>query len=113
MELLKIGRQFRLSPRAKLTLGRNEDDNAAIRTQLREGTLLVRACGIAGPLGLISGTPDDSDLRAAGALVASYGKGKDLNQVTVAFSQDAQGEEATLLSVAPMDRQAAAALQVQ
>ena len=113
VELLKVGRQFRLSPRAKLTLGRNEDDNTAIRERLREGSLLVRACGISGPLGLITGQPDEGDLKAAGALVASYGKGKDFEQVTVAVSEDAQGEDATLLSVTPMNRKAAEDLQVK
>lgn len=111
VELLKVGRQFRLSSKAKLTLGRNETDNAAIRERLPPGSLLVRARGVAGPLGLVSGHPDEQDLAQAAALVASYGKGKDLDQVSVGFQNQA-GSEEKIITVSPMDRQEAEKLQV-
>lgn len=112
IELLKVGRQFRLSSKAKLTLGRNETDNTAIRDLLPPESLLVRARGVAGPLGLVSGHPDEQDLASAAALVASYGKGKDLKEVTVAFQTQQDGEE-KLITVAPMQRNAAEKLQVK
>lgn len=112
VELLKVGRQFRLSSKAKLTLGRNETDNSAIRELLQPGSLLVRARGVAGPLGLISGHPDEQDLAHAAALVASYGKGKDLDQVSVGFQDQAGGEEKHI-TVPPMHRREAEKLQVK
>jgi tRNA U34 2-thiouridine synthase MnmA/TrmU len=83
VELLKIGRQFRLSPQAKLTLGRNQDDNAALVAAAGAGRWLLRTPGLAGPLGLVSGTPDATALRLAGAIVAAYGKGKELETVEI------------------------------
>jgi tRNA-uridine 2-sulfurtransferase len=112
VELLKVGRQFRLSSRAKLTLGRNEADNAAIRELLHPGAQLVRARGVAGPLGLVSGHPDAQDLANAAALVASYGKGKDLTEVKVGFQAQPDAEE-TLITVPPMHRNAAEKFQVK
>lgn len=110
VELLKVGRQFRLSPRAKLTLGRNESDNDAIRDLLRTDHALVRARGVAGPLGLVSGRPEMDDLQAACALVAAYGKGRDRSELTVEVRQ---GEEISTLTVAPMDRSQAREMQVE
>jgi hypothetical protein len=84
VELLKIGRQFRLSARAKLALGRNQEDNAALTAAVRSEDILLRTPGLAGPVGVLSGTPDETDLQLAGAIVASYSKGKDLVQVEIA-----------------------------
>jgi hypothetical protein len=83
VELLKIGRQFRLSPRARLALGRHQDDNAALIAAAREADVLLRTPGLAGPIGVVSGTPDDADLQLAGAIVASYSKGRELPQVEI------------------------------
>lgn len=113
VELLKVGRQFRLSPQAKLTLGRNEEDNAAIRALRRPDSLLVRARGVTGPLGLISGAPDSQDLHSAAALVASYGKGKDLELIQVEVRVGEDEGEATLLEVRPLAREQAERLQVK
>ncbi len=101
VELLKIGRQFRLSARAKLTLGRNQQDNAAIRDAAGDAHVILRALGVPGPLGLVSGQPDDADLQAAGAILASYGKGKDQSAVDI-LAETPAGEQT--FSVAPMPR---------
>ncbi|MBW6511653.1 MAG: thiamine biosynthesis protein [Desulfuromonadaceae bacterium] len=106
VELLKIGRQFRLSPSSKLTLGRNQADNDAINQQLRPDHILLRAAGVAGPLGLISGAPTPADLELGAALVAAYGKGKDLPRLLVNLS----GATECPLEVTPLARDAAARL---
>ncbi len=83
VELLKIGRQFRLSEKAKLTLGRHQNDNEAIRDAADETHTLLSTPGIPGPVGLVSGEPSQKDLELAGAILASYGKGKDREEVGV------------------------------
>ncbi len=110
VELLKVGRQFRLSEHAKLTLGRNEADNAAIKELLQPGQILLRARGVAGPIGVVSGETQDQDLHTAGAIVASYGKGRDLAEVAI---EARENEEATEFTVAPMDRDQVETLQVK
>jgi len=103
VELLKIGRQFRLSAQARLALGRNQDDNTALVAAARTEDVILRTPGLAGPVGVVTGTPDHADLRAAGAIVASYSKGKELAEVEIAAA--AGGLEQRFL-VAPMPRAA-------
>ena len=75
VELLKIGRQFRLSPQARLAIGRNQQDNEALRESAGSADLLLRCLGFSGPLGVLSGAPQAVDLETAAAIVAGYGKG--------------------------------------
>lgn len=102
VELLKTGRQFRLSPRAKLTLGRNEEDNRTIKSLARPGDTLLRAADVSGPLGLVSGQPDGEDMVQAGSIVASYGKGQDLPKVAILGQRD---EETWTCEAAPMGKE--------
>jgi len=109
VELLKIGRQFRLSDQAKLTLGRHQNDNEAIHEAADETHTLLRTPGVPGPVGLVSGSPTGEDLQVAGAILASYGKGKDLAEVTVLAIQ---GEVEKSFSVQPMPREVSQKLSV-
>lgn len=109
VELLKIGRQFRLSEHAKLTLGRHEKDNESIRNAAQDTYIVLRALGVSGPLGLVSGQPAEADLRVAGAILASYGKGKDQAEVEV-LAETRHGEQR--FSVPPMPRHESKAMAV-
>jgi tRNA U34 2-thiouridine synthase MnmA/TrmU len=100
VELLKVGRQFRLSERAKLTLGRHQKDNEAIRAAADGSHIVLRALGVPGPLGLVSGEPLDDDLKTAAAIIASYGKGKDQEAVVV-LAETPNGEQRFTLSPMP------------
>jgi len=102
VELLKVGRQFRLSPATKLAMGRNHSDNERIRGLQRPEDVLLRCADFSGPLGLVSGHFTEEDLQRAAALVASYGKGKDVAELDVMVSQG--GEESRRLRVQPMAR---------
>ncbi|NOY13944.1 MAG: thiamine biosynthesis protein [Deltaproteobacteria bacterium] len=100
VELLKVGRQFRLSPTAKLVVGRHQADNDHIHALAKEQPKL-RCSSFNGPLGLFCGKPEPQDLEKAAAILASYGKGKDEAQVEVLFNSPEQEFE---LTVAPMPR---------
>ena len=102
VELLKVGRQFRLSETAKLTVGRHQDDNEAIRQLCSPGQILLRTPGVPGPLGLVSGNPSEEDMRTAGAIIGAYGHGKDGERVEV-VCELAAGSEQTF-NVSPMPR---------
>jgi tRNA-specific 2-thiouridylase len=101
VELLKIGRQFRLSEQAKLTLGRHQQDNESIRGAAGGTYIMLSAPGLSGPLGLISGQPAEVDLKIAGSILAAYGKGKDLETVEI-LAETADGENR--FTVSPMSR---------
>ena len=101
VELLKIGRQFRLSEQSKLTLGRHQKDNDSIRNAANSAYIILRTPGVSGPLGLVSGQPSEKDLQTAGAILASYGKAKDQAKVEV-LAETSAGEQR--FSIAPMPR---------
>ena len=109
VELLKAGRQFRLSPTAKLVLGRNQAGNETIRTLAREEDILVRAVSFSGPLGLVSGQAGEEEQARAAALVASYGKGQAEATVEILLQQ---GTRQWTRRIPPMARRQAAELQI-
>jgi tRNA U34 2-thiouridine synthase MnmA/TrmU len=83
VELLKVGRQFRLSATAKLILGRHQADNEALQQQGNPEQIKLHCQNFIGPLGLYCGDVNQLELETAAAIVASYGKGKDEAEVDV------------------------------
>lgn len=102
VELLKVGRQFRLSATAKLILGRHRADNEAIKQQLQPEQIKLRCQNFSGPLGLFCGNSEQPELHTAAAIVASYGKGKDAAEVDILCST---GNKEFVLRVKPMPRE--------
>jgi len=101
VELLKIGRQFRLNPTAKLVVGRNQEDNQALEGFLTESRVLLRCQDFSGPLGVLCGDTAQPNLERAAAIVASYGQGKDEPLVKVlCFAHNSTSS----LTIPPMPR---------
>lgn len=109
VELLKIGRQFRLSPRAKLLVGRNESDNERLLALANPEDYLLKVPDVAGPYGLLLGTPDAADLDLACGIIASYGKEQGEPLVKVLVSN---GAEAQFHAVPPTPRTDSAPLNI-
>lgn len=107
VELLKVGRQFRLSKTAKLVVGRNQADNDHLQKLTENHQLKLRCANFSGPLGVFCGEPNQQDLLTAAAILASYGKGKDEPELDVLFT----GNDIPFrLSVKPMPREESRAL---
>ncbi len=87
VHLLKIGRHFRFSPKLKLIVGRNEDDNRKIQTFSQEGDWLIKAPHVPGPLSLLRGEADEGEIEWAAAVTVRYGKGKDSGKVEVQLNK--------------------------
>ncbi|MDY0270067.1 thiamine biosynthesis protein [Trichloromonas sp.] len=109
VELLKVGRQFRLSPKAQLAVGRNQSDNEAIKRLVRPSDTLIRADNFSGPLGLVSGDAGAEELAAAGAIVVAYGKGRDKTTVRVLLQQ---AQRKWTIDVPPMPQVAISRMQI-
>jgi tRNA-uridine 2-sulfurtransferase len=95
--LLSTGRHFRLSPRAKLIVGRSEVENA-ILDGYAGGRARLEARGVSGPVALVEGEPTWEERVLASRIVARYGKGKDLTEVEVEWRE---GELLETYRVAP------------
>lgn len=72
VELLKVGRHFRLSNTAKLIVGRNEEENEIVTGLTMSNDLLLEAIEYKGPVGLIRGSDPQSVLTTAAAIVLRY-----------------------------------------
>ncbi len=72
IELLKTGRHLRISEMTKIIVGKNEKDNAAIRNLRRPGDTALHVLQFPGPLVLIPGGADESEVREAAAICARY-----------------------------------------
>jgi tRNA-specific 2-thiouridylase len=82
LELLKIGRHFRISKTAKVIVGRNERENNLLENFIKNRIFLYSA-NFKGPAVLLEGTPSEYDINIAGAITARYGKGKQSDEVKI------------------------------
>lgn len=78
--LLKLGRHFRYKSRAKIIMGRNEEENTALLDLTRDDDVILKIRDFAGPLTIIR--PADTFLpngliESAAKLTARYSKGRD------------------------------------
>ena len=85
--LLSTGRHFRLSPRARLVVGRSEVENAVLEQHVA-GRARLEARGLMGPVALVEGEPTWEERHLAARIVARYGKGKDLPEVAVEWREE-------------------------
>jgi len=101
VHLLKMGRHFRLSPRLKLVVGRNEEENQKIQTFSGEGDVLLKLFRFPGPLSLLRGEAGEKEIEQAAAITARYSKAKDLKKVEV-ICKKAKEDGDRSLSVSPL-----------
>ncbi|MBN1831050.1 MAG: tRNA 4-thiouridine(8) synthase ThiI [Deltaproteobacteria bacterium] len=85
LELLKVGRHFRLGPNTKLVVGRNKKENQTIQTLWKESDLLMSTISVPGPTVLVSGdvSPEFADLAASMTVSYSDAKNDDLTKIAL------------------------------
>ena len=76
LELLKTGRHFRLSPKTKLIVGRNEDENNAIVLLAKKDDLLLTTSSVPGPDVLVTGEITKAIEDLASEITVSYSDAK-------------------------------------
>jgi hypothetical protein len=94
IELMKVGRHFRLGPHARLVVGRNKGENETIVSLAKPGDLLLTAQSVPGPNVLALGdlTPELEILAAA--ITASYSDARDSEPTEVRL--EVKGQERTV-----------------
>jgi tRNA U34 2-thiouridine synthase MnmA/TrmU len=102
IKLLLHGRHFRLSDKTKLIVGRNEIENARLKKLSKEKDIFLEARDYPGPLGLLKGIPEEKELKEAASIVASYGKGKFQNSLSVKVMKNGSVQE---IEVMPLPRE--------
>jgi hypothetical protein len=92
LELLKIGRQFRLREGVKAAVGKKLEHNLALTALRAPGDLLLRTVGVPGPVAVVSGAANDADIALAAGICARYSDGRD-GLVKILVESDAGARE--------------------
>lgn len=72
VEMLKVGRHFRLSPNVKMVCGRNRAENDKLEALARPQDTVLRPLGVPGPSAVLLGPPDPELLELAASLLVRY-----------------------------------------
>ncbi len=101
IELLKVGRHFRLSETAKAVVGRNAADNAALE-QLAEGSdTVMRVDSFPGPTVLIPGGGNKDTRKLAAGICARYSDAPRGSDVTVRLYRDGTSAPLKVRALSP------------
>ncbi len=88
IELLKVGRHFRLSPEAKLVVGRNKDENEIIKALAAESDIIIESKDYVGPISILRSTKRDNSLISRCA------------SITLRYSDAPKNSESKLIAIA-------------
>ena len=72
--LLKLGRHFRIGPRTKVIIARNEAENGVLEAAVQAGEATLRWLEGGSPLGVVMGEVNDQLMNIAGKLLLRYTK---------------------------------------
>jgi hypothetical protein len=70
--LLKVGRHFRVGPRTKALIGRNEAENELLSRNIQPGEATLRWLDGSSPLGVLMGVVDDGLLETSAKILLRY-----------------------------------------
>lgn len=83
INLLRLGRHFRISENCKVIVGRDELENNSIEAIAEEGDYLLKVIDYGSPTTILTGSITDSDIENAARLCARYSDAKHLSDVVV------------------------------
>jgi tRNA-specific 2-thiouridylase len=95
IDLLKLGRHLRIAQGAKLVVGRDVLENSELNALARGSDLTLEVEKIPGPVGILRGPCDATELRLAASIVARYSDAPKDNAVPVLCRQTS-GSTSTL-----------------
>lgn len=101
IELLKVGRHFRLTETTKAVVGRNAMDNETIERLAEAGDELICIDPFPGPTVLIPGGGDDDTRRLAAGICARYSDAPRDREVIVHFRRDGNVTSLTVAAMTP------------
>ncbi len=81
--LLRVGRHFRLGPRTKVIIGRNEAENEVLEGMVAPGDATLRWPGGGSPLALVAGDTGEEFLKTAAQVLLRYTKAEPARETTV------------------------------
>ena len=107
LNLLRVGRHFRLDDKTKAIVGRNESDNELIMNHRRPEHAKLEALDIGSPITLLIGNASEENILKAAQLTARYSSARDESEVAVEVEI---GSDVKILRVCPADGRALSAI---
>ncbi len=90
IELLKLGRHFRINERTKIVVGRNQGENEMITSLGMEGDTLLTVDSFPGPTVLATGDLSPEEIRLAASIAVSYSDATGDKSVAVRVKRDSE-----------------------
>ena len=98
INLLRLGRHFRLSPECKAIVGRDREENAAIEGLAEKEDYLLRVIGYGSPVTLLTGKVTERDIELGASLCARYSDGKYMPSLKVKVKALSTGTDTYLIT---------------
>ena len=95
IDLLKIGRHFRLDEETKFVVGRNKDENEMIKAIALPGDILLEAKDFVGPVSILRGSNAKEHLKFASSVTLRYSDAPNNEQAIVSIKNNDLVEEIT------------------
>ena len=93
IDLLKIGRHFRLDQETKFVVGRNKDENEMIKAIALPDDILLEAKDFVGPVSILRGTNSKKHLQFAASVTLRYSDAPNDKTAIVSIKQNDSVEE--------------------
>ena len=93
IDLLKIGRHFRLDEETKFVIGRNKDENEMIKALALPGDILLEAKDFVGPISILRGSNAKEHLKFASSVTLRYSDAPNNEQAIVSIRDNDLVEE--------------------
>lgn len=96
LNLLRVGRHFRLDPSAKVVIGRNEQENTLIDSYREPHHHRLEALDVGSPVGLLIGRANEDTLSKAAMVLARYTSAKHQPTVRVTVFEPDSDKQHTI-----------------
>ena len=93
IDLLKIGRHFRLDEETKFVVGRNKDENEMIKAIALPGDILLEAKDFVGPVSILRGSNAKEHLKFASSVTLRYSDAPNNEQAIISIKDNDLVEE--------------------
>ena len=88
IDLLKVGRHFRLDEQTKFIVGRNKDENEMIKAIALPGDILLEAKDFVGPVSILRGSNAKEHLKFASSVTLRYSDAPNNEQAIVSIKDN-------------------------
>jgi tRNA-specific 2-thiouridylase len=93
INLLQVGRHFRVTDNCKVIIGRNQKENEKITSLTAKDDWILWVENYGSPTTIISGNPDQRTIETAAAMTARYSDAKHLPEVNVTIFCETGGQK--------------------